>query len=135
MPTFEDPAADADEARDALRGLARATRSMDDPRQIYSVLGSLTVAVASLGQSLQQLASFHHGDAKPSTWVPDDSGAGSAAAFEVSWELNRAADILQESLVSIVSAHSAEAQITYAHRDFPACADAPGRAVDRGLSL
>ena len=41
MPTFEDPAADADEAQTALRALAHATRSIDDPRQIYAVLGSL----------------------------------------------------------------------------------------------
>jgi hypothetical protein len=45
MPTFENPAADADEVQTALRALAHATRSIDDPRQIYSVLGSLTSAV------------------------------------------------------------------------------------------
>lgn len=42
MPTFENPAADADEVQTALRALAHTTRSIDDPRQIYSVLGSLT---------------------------------------------------------------------------------------------
>ena len=61
MPTFENPAADADEVQTALRALAHATRSIDDPRQIYSVLGSLTSAVASLSQSLHQLAAFHDG--------------------------------------------------------------------------
>jgi hypothetical protein len=55
MPTFEDPAADADEVQTVLRARAR-DRSIDDPRQIYSVLGSLTSAVASLSQSLHQLA-------------------------------------------------------------------------------
>ena len=45
MPTFENPAADADEVQTALRALAHATRSMDDPRDIYSVLGSLTSAL------------------------------------------------------------------------------------------
>ena len=44
MPTFENPAADADEVQTALRALAHATRSIDDPREIYSVLGSLTSA-------------------------------------------------------------------------------------------
>ena len=48
MPTFENPAADADEVQAALRALAHATRSIDDPRQVYSVLGSLTSAIASL---------------------------------------------------------------------------------------
>lgn len=64
MPTFDDPAADADEVQTALRALAHATRFIDDPRQIYSVLGSLTSAVASLRQSLDQLASFHDSAAK-----------------------------------------------------------------------
>ena len=31
MPTFNDPVADADELREAVRGLAHATRSIDDP--------------------------------------------------------------------------------------------------------
>ena len=34
MVMFEDPAADASEARDALRGLAYVTRRIDDPSQI-----------------------------------------------------------------------------------------------------
>lgn len=135
MPTFDNPAADADEARAALRGLAHATRSMDDPRQIYSVLGSLTAAVSSLSQSLHQLAGFHDGPAGKGAWTISDSHAGGAAAFEVSWELHRAGEILHEVRESIAAAHNAEAQISYVHRDFPSCADALGRAVDRGLSL
>ena len=31
MPSFNDPVADADELREAVRGLAHATRSIDDP--------------------------------------------------------------------------------------------------------
>ena len=31
MPTFNDPTADAEEARQALRGLAHATMRIDDP--------------------------------------------------------------------------------------------------------
>lgn len=63
MPTFENPAAGADEVQTALRALAHATRAIEDPRQIYSVLGALTSAVASLSQSLHQLAAFHDGAA------------------------------------------------------------------------
>ena len=48
MPTFEDPAVDATEAQQSLRGLAH-TRSIDDPGQIYSVFASLSEAAASLG--------------------------------------------------------------------------------------
>lgn len=39
MPTFENPAADADDVQTALRALAHATRTIDDPRQVYPVLG------------------------------------------------------------------------------------------------
>jgi hypothetical protein len=38
VPTFHDPAADAAEAQQALRGLANATRTINDPREIYAVL-------------------------------------------------------------------------------------------------
>lgn len=135
MPTFEDPAADADEAQTALRALAHATRSIDDPRQIYSVLGSLTSAVASLSQSLHQLAAFHDGAAKKGVWVAGDSWAGRAAAYQVSWELHRAGEILHHVSDSIGDAHNAESRITYTHRDFPAFTESPQRSVDHGLGL
>lgn len=71
MSTFENPVADADEVQTALRTLAHATRSIDDPRE--------TSAVASLSQSLRQLASFHDRAAKKGVWVAGDSRAGRAA--------------------------------------------------------
>ena len=61
MPTFTDPVADADEVREAVRGLAHATRTIEDPTAIYAVLGSLSTALASLAQSLHQLGDFHDG--------------------------------------------------------------------------
>ena len=135
MPTFENPAADADEVQAALRALAHATRSIDDPRQVYSVLGSLTSAIASLSQSLHQLAAFHDGEVKKGVWVAGDSRAGRVATYQVSWELHRAGEILRQVSESIASAHNAESRITYTHRDFPDFADVPHRSVDQGLSL
>lgn len=134
MPTFQSPAADADEAREALRGLAHATRSIDDPRDFYSVLGSLTLAVASLSQSLHQLAAFHDREST-GVWVGDDPRAERAATFQVSWELHRAGEILRHVSESIESAHGAQSRITYVHRDFPAGAESPGRSNGHGLSL
>ena len=61
MPSFNDPVADADELREAVRGLAHATRTIDDPTAIYAVLGSISSALASLSQSLHQLGEFHDG--------------------------------------------------------------------------
>lgn len=135
MPTFESPAADADEAQTALRALAHATRSIDDPRQIYPVLGSLTSAVASLSQSVHQLASFHDGTAEKGVLVAGDSRAGRAATYQVSWELHRAAEMLHQVSETIERAHNAESEITYTRPDFCAVADPAPRTGDHGLSL
>lgn len=135
MPTFEDPVADADEAQRALRGLAHATRSIDDPRQIYPVLGSLTSAVASLSQSLHQIASFHDGPARKSTWVSTDSHTARSAAYQASWELHRSAEMLRHVVESIGHAHEAEATIDYSHRDFSRVTDTPRLSGSHGLQL
>ena len=135
MPTFENPSTDADEVQTALRALAHAARSIDDPRQIYSVLGSLTSAVAALSQSLHQLAAFHDAAAQKGVWLAGDSRAGRAATYQVSWELHRAGEILHRVSESIASAHNAESRLTYVHPDFPTFADAPHRSADHGLSL
>lgn len=58
MPTFNDPIADADELREASRGLAHATRSLSDPTDVYAVLGALSSSLASMTQSLHQLGDF-----------------------------------------------------------------------------
>jgi hypothetical protein len=38
VPTFQDAAADAAQAQQALRGLAHATRTINDPRETDAVL-------------------------------------------------------------------------------------------------
>lgn len=131
MPTFENPAADATEAEQALRGLAHASRHIDDPSQIYSVLGSLSQAVASLSQSLHQIGSFHdqHGaSSAPEVREPRQAGA----AHRVSWDLHRAAEMLTSVGKSIDSAHNAEATIVYQAQ--PLAAPARGHSAN-GLSL
>ncbi len=135
MPSFNDPAADAVEAQEALRGLAHATRSVDDPRQIYSVLGSLSAAAASLEQSLHQLAAFHDGPAHKRAWEAGDVRTSRAAAHQVSWELHRAGEILHQVAASLDRAHEVEATIANEHRDFPALANAARPSADRGLGL
>ena len=37
MPTFHDPAADAAQAQQALRGLAHTTRTIDSPQKTHAV--------------------------------------------------------------------------------------------------
>lgn len=134
MPTFEDPAADADDVQTALRALAHATRSIDDPRQIYSVLGSLTSAVASLSQSLHQIASVHDNRPRGTAWVPETSPKGRSAAYRVSWDLHRAGEMLRQVGETIANAHEAEAMNAY-HREFPEPSATRSSAVDHGISM
>ena len=123
MPTFENPAVDADEAAAALRGLAHATRSIDDPTEIYSVLGSLSQGLASLEQSLHQLGQFHDGPARKRAWVSGDAHAGRAASYQVAWELHRAAEMVHQVAAGLDRAHEVEATIAYDLRDFPSLAN------------
>jgi hypothetical protein len=125
MPTFNDPTADADEAQQALRGLAHATRSVNDPTQIYPVLGSLSAAAVSLEQSLHQLGSFHDGPAQKRAWVTGDERAGRAASHQISWELHRAGEILRQVAASLDHAHEVEASIGYDSSDFPLVPEPP----------
>ena len=59
MPTFHDPVRDAEEAAEALRGLAHATRRFDDLADTYEVLGNVLAVVRRLSQVVQQLAIAH----------------------------------------------------------------------------
>ena len=131
MPTFDNPAADASEAEQALRGLANATRRIDDPTQIYGVLGSLSRVTASLSQALHQLGSYHdnHGARAEATIVdPKQTGA----AYRVSWDLHRAGEMLASIQKSIDSAHQSEATIVYPD---PVSTSRPAGRSHDGLSL
>lgn len=115
MPTFHNPATDAEQAQEALRGLAHATRRTDDPSQIYGVLGSLSQAVASLSQALHQIGSFHDkNEARTDATIVDPRQT--SAAYRASWDLHRAAEMLTSVGKSIDSAHASEATIVYQPR-------------------
>lgn len=134
MPTFDNPAADADEVQTALRALAHATRSIDDPREIYSVLGSLTSALASMSQSLHQIASFHDDGPRKSEWVPEASVKARSASFRVSWDLHRAGEMLRQVGETVANAHEAEAILAY-HREFPENSRSPLPTTGHRLGL
>ena len=134
MPTFNNPVADADELREAVRGLAHATRSIEDPTSIYPVLGSISSALASLTQSLHQLGDFHDGPATKTAWMNGDPHAGRASSYRVSWELHRAAEMMHQVAETVDRANEIEATIAYDVQDFP-LAPVPSQSPDRGLSL
>ena len=73
MPTFTNASKDAEELRETVRGLARATRSIDDPTEIYPVLGAVSSALASMAQSLHQIGDFHDGPARKAAWLARSS--------------------------------------------------------------
>jgi len=134
MPTFENPTADADEAQQALRGLAHATRSITDPHDIYLTLGSLSRAAASMGQSLHQLASFHDEPSRKTGWTPEGSTGARSAAYRVSWELHRAGEMLRQVTETIDHAHEAEAMLAY-HREFPEHSRSTTPAADHRIGM
>ncbi|MBM9458755.1 hypothetical protein JK386_02480 [Nocardioides sp. zg-536] len=136
MPTFNDPVADADELREAVRGLAHATRTIDDPTAIYAVLGSISSALASLSQSLHQLGEFHDGPARMQAWMNGDANAGRAASYrEESWELHRAAEMIHQVAECVDRSHEIEATIADDIRDYPSFAPVQRSTRRPGMSL
>lgn len=135
MPTFNDPVTDADELREAVRGLAHATRSIEDPTSIYPVLGSISLALASLAQSLHQIGDFHDGPATQAAWRNGVRQAGRASSYRVSWELHRGAEMVRQVAESVDRAHEIEATITYDFPTQPTPTPVRRPGHDSGLSL
>jgi hypothetical protein len=135
MSIPSNPASDADAAQQALRALAHATRSIDDPSAIYAVLGSLSSAVASLSQSLHQIAACHDSPHSRSVRVDGDPRAGRAAAHQVSWELHRSGEVLRHVGQAIDHAHEAEATIEYGHPNLATPTVIQRPSAERGLGL
>ncbi|WP_244929258.1 hypothetical protein [Nocardioides sp. W7] len=138
MPTFDDSVVDADEVREAVRGLAHATRRIEDPAGVYAVLGSISSALASLTQTLHQLGNVHDAPAPNTRLVAGDPHAGRAASYRVSSELHRAAEMVHQAAEVVDRAHEVEATIAYGAHDAPVApppAPAPRSVRDHGLSL
>lgn len=135
MAIHERPRNHADEAREALHLLAHSTRDVEDPTEIYPVLGELSNGLASLAQSLHQIGDFHEGPARKRAWVTGDPRAGRAASYQVAWELHRAAQMVHQVATAIERAHEVEATIAYDVRDLPTLAPAPRPTPEPGLSL
>ncbi|MGC0142687.1 MULTISPECIES: hypothetical protein [Micrococcales] len=94
MPTFDNPVEDAMEASAALRGLAHATRTFDDPAETYPVLGELLAGVRSLRQVLDQLAAAHIEARSRAHTDAGSQPAGATAALAAADELHQAGTLL-----------------------------------------
>ena len=108
MPTFHDPVADGDEAREALRGLAHATRAFEDPAQTYEVIGDLIAGARSLRQVLDQVAATHLNYREQARTDLGDLAAGAADALLAANALRDAAAYLGyvEVHLDLASQHS-----------------------------
>ncbi|SMX77662.1 hypothetical protein BAURA86_00883 [Brevibacterium aurantiacum] len=113
MPTFSDPTKDAAEASEALRGLAHATIRIDQPAQMYPVLGDLLSGVRSLRQVLDQLASAHV-SGQPRAFDDDgDAAAGAKDALAAADELHQAATLIDAAHDRLEAAMNAAGRIAW----------------------
>lgn len=104
----EAAASAADTAREALRGMAHATTSIPEPGDSYAVLASLHAGLASLRQTVEQLADFHERHA-PSAATSELRQLGHAVAAEIAAaELREAAALLDHACgrVSVAWSHN-----------------------------
>ena len=108
MPTFQDPVVDGEEARQALRALAHATRSFDDPAQTYDVVGDLLSGLRSLEQVLDQLATAHTITEAIARTDDGDHWAGVEEAHAAALALRRASTLVARAGLALdrASQHS-----------------------------
>lgn len=113
MPTFNSPTADAAEVSEALRGLAHASRVLENPADTYPVLGDLLAGVRSLRQVLDQLATAH---ARNQVRAYDDAGnqgAGASHALAAAAALRQAATLLDSVHEQVDAAMGASGRIAW----------------------
>lgn len=129
MPTFFDSTADAAEASEALRGLAHANRTFDQPAQMYGVIGDLLSGVRSLRQVLDQIADVH--ERKAAHAFNDDGSheAGVRDALAAAEELRQAANLVDRAYDRLAEGFIAAGRIAW-HPDPAVEEAAPSRWVN-----
>jgi hypothetical protein len=111
--SFEPAVPAADAAREALRVLAHATRAIPEPGDSYAVLGSLHASLASLRQTVDQLADFHERHA-PTAVTSGVRELGSQVAAEIAAaQLREAAALLEQTSGRLSAAWSHNGRIVW----------------------
>ncbi|MGI8394240.1 hypothetical protein [Leucobacter sp. W1038] len=130
MPTFYDPGADAGEASGALRGFVHATRTFENPQELYSVLGDLLSGVRSLKQVLDQLAAAYVENRPRAFDDHGDHAIGSKDALAAADELHQAAAFLDQAEERLDAAASAASRVAWRE-----VSDADPQPVARWISV
>lgn len=111
-PEFDDVCAATAAAREALCALAHVTGLVEDPREVYNILGDLSAAAISLSRTLG-----HLGDRdRPTRYTPllnCSEREGRSAEFQVSAALRRASDFFATARGAIDDAKEGVEQLTY----------------------
>lgn len=131
MVTFENAAADAEQARDALRGLAHASQTLAQPADSYAILGSLSASMVSLRQTVDQLAGWHDHAASRAVDDADDPRAGYRHAIMAAARLRQASALLERAGAEIDAAWADNGRVAW-HPVPPAGPAQPG--TDRDLT-
>ena len=135
MPTFQNPTADAAEASEALRGLAHATRVLDDPADTYAVLGDLLAGVRSLRQVLDQLAQSVRQYPNTLIRIEGHADATGNAQFNQTLSENRAHAVASYLMQHGVDPKRIEAVGFGSTRPIASNATAEGRAQNRRVEI
>lgn len=117
MPTFTNPTSDASDAYEALRGLAHATRTFEEPADTYRVIGDLLGGVRSLRQVLDQVADVHQSHRDQVTDDDRDYAAGATAATSAADELRQAAALIDQAEDRLNTAMIHSGRIVWSPRD------------------
>lgn len=113
MPTFTDPQADAREAAEALRGLAHATITIEDPRVMYEVMENLLASTRYLAQVTDQLAQNHHRSAARATTDHGDPIAARTLLSDTIDALRTASAHMDQAEVSLDQTSGKAGQIAW----------------------
>lgn len=113
MPTFTDPRTDAAEASEALRGLAHASRSFENPADTYPVIGDLIAATRALPQVLEQLASAHLANQNLARNDAGDPIAGDLAVVRTAEALRRASALVDQASDALDQARQQSGRIAW----------------------
>ncbi|MCC6856512.1 MAG: hypothetical protein IT189_10680 [Microbacteriaceae bacterium] len=122
MPSFSDPAADAEEMWQSARGLAHATRGIDRPEDVYDVFGAVTATLRALTQSLEQIAHWNLAHTERAQTDDGSFETGADHARAVAFFALGAASTLGQATDLVMMAHSAAGRIAW--QPAPAVRDA-----------